>query len=212
MIDSGVLIFVIIVLFVIWYLNNRNEDMYEHFMAKDAKGGKYMIHMDMPRPKSAVAKLSKLNAFIVRVIEGMKNRYLHRDDLPTHQAVAQRLVRDYNPGELFEQKPNNGTITSFVTNKGEKVTFCLRDITNYDLHNDHILNFVALHEISHIGTEGIGHHHEFWRNFRIVLESAMLDRLHKPKDYRKTPEDYCGKHINYSPLYDDRLDYVSVLK
>ncbi len=211
--DAGVLILVAIVLLFIWYFHKPTdfENHYEYFIAHDANGGEYQIHLDMPRPESAVNKLSKLNGFIVRAINGMYNRYGHRNDLPIHKDVAERLKKDYRPGELFEQRPNDGSITSFVTNKGERVTFCLRQAENLNFHDDHLLNFVALHEISHIGTKSLGHHHEFWRNFRIVLECAMLDGIHHPKNYFMEPTYYCGKLVNYTPLYDTRLDYVSVL-
>ena len=64
------------------------------------------------------------------------------------------------------------------------------------------LTFVALHELSHIMTESIGHKQEFWQNFKYLLQNAKEAGIYDPIDYKKNPKDYCGMKINDNPYYD----------
>ena len=64
------------------------------------------------------------------------------------------------------------------------------------------LTFVALHELSHVATESIGHTPEFWKNFKFILEQAKTIGVYKPIDYKKNPATYCGMEITDNPLYD----------
>jgi hypothetical protein len=63
------------------------------------------------------------------------------------------------------------------------------------------LTFVALHELSHIMTESIGHKQEFWTNFKFMLKHAVKEGIYEPIDYSKSPEDYCGLMIDDNPLF-----------
>jgi predicted metal-dependent hydrolase len=64
------------------------------------------------------------------------------------------------------------------------------------------LTFVALHELSHIMTESIGHKQEFWQNFKYLLENAKEAGIYDPIDYKNNPKEYCGMTINDSPYYN----------
>ena len=56
------------------------------------------------------------------------------------------------------------------------------------LIDENTLTFVALHEISHIATESIGHKKEFWENFKFILKNAVSLGIYEPKDYKKNPK------------------------
>ncbi len=60
--------------------------------------------------------------------------------------------------------------------------------------------FVAIHELSHIMTESVGHTEEFWNNFRILLRVAIELKLYRNLDYSNNPVDYCGTKITDTPL------------
>ena len=62
--------------------------------------------------------------------------------------------------------------------------------------------FVALHELSHIATETIGHTKEFWSNFKFLIENAKKIGIYNPQNYKANPQMYCGLKITDNPYYD----------
>ena len=94
-------------------------------------------------------------------------------------------------------------LTAYSENKGEKLAFCLNTTKEGNkLIDINTLTFVALHELSHIMTESIGHNQEFWQNFKFLLENAKASGIYNPVDYKKDPKEYCGMKINDNPYYD----------
>jgi hypothetical protein len=115
---------------------------------------------------------------------------------------TKRLVDGFNPKKISETLPTS-ELTAFSENKGEKLAFCLNKSKNgTKLIDINTLTFVALHELSHIATESVGHKQEFWENFKWVLENAKEAGIYSPVDYKKYPEEYCGMTINDNPYYD----------
>jgi hypothetical protein len=66
--------------------------------------------------------------------------------------------------------------------------------------------FVALHEMSHICTESVGHGPDFWNNFGWLLKEAEALGLYTYTDFAAHPVNYCGVHITDSPRYDPKKD------
>ena len=115
---------------------------------------------------------------------------------------TKRLVDGFNPKKISETLPTS-ELTAFSENKGEKLAFCLNKSKNgTKLIDINTLTFVALHELSHIATESVGHKQEFWENFKWVLQNAKEAGIYSPVDYKKYPEEYCGMTINDNPYYD----------
>jgi len=115
---------------------------------------------------------------------------------------TKRLVNGFNPKKISETLPTS-ELTAFSENKGEKIAFCLNKSKNGSkLIDINTLTFVALHELSHIATESVGHKQEFWQNFKWVLQNAKEAGIYSPIDYKKYPEEYCGMTINDNPYYD----------
>ena len=115
---------------------------------------------------------------------------------------TKRLVNGFNPKKISETLPTS-ELTAFSENKGEKIAFCLNKSKNGSkLIDINTLTFVALHELSHIATESVGHKQEFWQNFKWVLQNAKEAGIYSPIDYKKYPEEYCGMTINDNPFYD----------
>ena len=115
---------------------------------------------------------------------------------------TKRLVNGFNPKKISETLPTS-ELTAFSENKGEKIAFCLNKSKNgTKLIDINTLTFVALHELSHIATESVGHKQEFWQNFKWVLQNAKEAGIYSPIDYKKYPEEYCGMTINDNPYYD----------
>jgi hypothetical protein len=116
---------------------------------------------------------------------------------------VKRLVSGFNPDKVMETLPTS-SYTAYSENKGEKVAFCLNQQKNdnNNLIDENTLTFVAIHELSHIMTESIGHKSEFWSNFKFLLDNAKEAGLHEPIDYKKKPQEYCGMKIHDNPYYD----------
>jgi hypothetical protein len=114
----------------------------------------------------------------------------------------QRLVKNFNPTKISETLPTS-KLTAYSENKGKKIAFCLNKKKNSsELIDLNTLMFVAIHELSHIMTESVGHEPEFWANFKILLENAKEANVYDPQDYKKDPENYCGMQITDNPYFD----------
>ena len=114
----------------------------------------------------------------------------------------QRLVKNFNPTKISETLPTS-KLTAYSENKGKKIAFCLNKKKNSsELIDLNTLMFVAIHELSHIMTESVGHEPEFWANFKILLENAKEANIYDPQDYKKDPENYCGMQITDNPYFD----------
>jgi hypothetical protein len=126
--------------------------------------------------------------------------YLKQKHHEDHRTI--RLVDGFNPKKISETLPTS-ELTAFSENKGEKLAFCLNKSKNgTKLIDINTLTFVALHELSHIATESVGHKQEFWQNFKWILQNAKEAGIYSPIDYKKYPEEYCGMTINDNPYYD----------
>lgn len=120
----------------------------------------------------------------------------------TNHEFTKRLVAGFNPKRIQETLPTSEH-TAYSENKGEKIAFCLtKSKTGSTLIDPNTLMFVALHELTHVGTVSVGHTPEFWRNFKFVLENAKNANLYKPVDYKKKPKGYCGMTISDNPYFD----------
>jgi hypothetical protein len=112
-----------------------------------------------------------------------------------------RLVEGFNPTKISETLPTS-ELTAFSENKGEKLAFCLNTTKEGNKLIDlNTLTFVALHELSHIMTESIGHKQEFWANFKFLLKHAVDLGVYHPVDYGKETQTYCGMEITDNPYF-----------
>jgi hypothetical protein len=157
-------------------------------------GNRYCVR-EREKLELAANLLASVTQKMKNMVEYMKNK--HPEDPRTV-----RLVEGFNPKKISETLPTS-ELTAFSENKGEKIAFCLNTTKQGDkLIDINTLTFVALHELSHIMTESIGHKQEFWQNFKYLLENAKAAGIYDPVDYKKNPQQYCGMTINDNPYYD----------
>jgi len=157
-------------------------------------GNRYCVR-EREKLKSAANLLATVTQKMKDIVTYMKKT--HPDDPRTI-----RLVEGFNPKKISETLPTS-ELTAFSENKGEKVAFCLNTTKDGDTLIDiNTLTFVALHELSHIMTESIGHKQDFWQNFKFLLQNAKASGIYNPVDYKKKPKEYCGMTINDNPYYD----------
>jgi len=178
----------------------------EYVTGRDGK--RYPVVGLFKEEKEAANLLADINTFLISMIKNMKKKYVINRQGGQYELTATLILLDrYNPDVLFENNPKGTKNTSYVAGKGKSIGFCLREKASGEdnLHKWGIVQFVALHEISHIITEEYGHEPEFWQNFKFLIGEAIDAGLYTPVDYRKTPETYCGVLVAFSPYYDPSL-------
>lgn len=147
-------------------------------------------------------KLELAANLLASVTQKMKDMVAYMKEKHPDDPRSIRLAEGFNPQKISETLPTS-ELTAYSENKGEKIAFCLNTTKEGNrLIDINTLTFVALHELSHIMTESIGHKQEFWENFKFLLVNAKAAGIYDPVDYKKNPQEYCGMKINDNPYYD----------
>lgn len=160
-------------------------------------GNKYCVR-DRSKINDAADLLAKTTDKCKQLVEYVRQKY-------PQDEMVRRLVKGFNPQRVVEILPTS-EYTAYSENKGEKIAFCLNPVKKGDKDNlidEHTLMFVAIHELSHVGTKSIGHKTEFWDNFKFLLQNAKEAGIHEPMDYKKKPVEYCSMTIKDNPYFDN---------
>ena len=157
-------------------------------------GDKYCVR-ERKNMKEASDLLAKTTVKMKKLVEFVDNKYPDKPNI-------RRLVKKFNPKKIVETLPTS-EYTAYSENKGQKLAFCLNKMkdNNNNLIDENTLMFVAIHEMSHIATESIGHNKEFWDNFKFLLNEAKEAGLYNIVDYSIKNEEYCGMTINDNPYF-----------
>ena len=149
------------------------------------------------------SKLHKASDKLARTVTKCKTLIVYLRKQHPDNEITKRLVNNFNPKKVIETLPTSEH-TAYSENKGEKLAFCLnkKKSDNEKLIDDNTLTFVALHELSHLATNEIGHTPNYWQNFKFILENAVECGIYNPVDYKKKPTGYCGMTITDNPYYD----------
>tara|TARA_B100001094_G_scaffold307897_1_gene340013 strand:+ start:1288 stop:1830 length:543 start_codon:yes stop_codon:yes gene_type:complete len=149
---------------------------------------KYCINEDSDSSKFKILTLVDKN--FDKLIDHLQKRY---PDEEITNTLTERYKNKTRMSELLDKSKN----IAFSKNKGEEVSLCLED-ENLDMNT---LMFIAIHELSHIGTNEIGHTNRFWKNMKFLLERAVELDIYIPQDYSKFPVTFCDYEIESSPLF-----------
>ena len=173
----------------------RTDDFQLKCIVSGVDGNKYCV-----REREKIQEAADLLAGAVDKCKKLV-KYLHEKS-PEKDNVK-RLVSNFNPQKIVEILPTS-EYTAYSENKGEKLAFCLnkKKAGSDNLIDSHTLEFVALHELSHIATKSIGHKTEFWENFKFLLDNAKDAGLHEPINYKKEPVEYCSMKIADNPYFE----------
>jgi hypothetical protein len=160
----------------------------------DVDGNKYCVRER--------AKLELAADLLAKATERMSKLVKHMDANSPDDPNTKRLVANFNPKKISETLPTS-KLTAYSENKGEKIAFCLNSKkTGGNLIDLNTLTFVAIHELSHLMTESVGHKPEFWSNFKTLLVNAEKINIYNPEDYKSKPKTYCGMDITDNPYFD----------
>lgn len=189
------ILFVIGFILVIVYQNQTSE----YLTVRSTEDNESYLVQKGPDAQDAANMLSRLKKSLIQL-----NRHLLLTYPKDERSV--QLNELFHPDSIIEAELDSDS-TSYTINKGEKVVICLRarDGTNR-IEQYNILIFVALHELSHILTESIGHTGEFWENFAWVLREAVKTGVWKYQDFTVNPVTYCGVKITSCPLTRDEAE------
>jgi hypothetical protein len=190
----GYVVFGAIVVGCVYYYLESSDSFQLKCIVSDVDGNKYCVR-EREKLQPAADLLASVTEKCKALVKYMGEKYPDQDNV-------KRLVKGYNPQKVMETLPTS-TYTAYSENKGEKLAFCLnkKKEDNDHLIDEHTLMFVAIHELSHVATESIGHKPEFWDNFKFLLENAKEAGIHDPVNYQKEPREYCGMSINDNPYY-----------
>ena len=187
-------IFIALLLFVCLRIYYESDAFNLKCIIASKDGNRYCVR-ERAKLELAANLLASVSEKCKKMVAYMKEK--HPDD-----KRVKRLVEGFNPKKISETLPTS-ELTAYSENKGEKIAFCLNTTKEGDkLIDINTLTFVALHELSHIMTESIGHKQDFWLNFKFLLENAKASNIYQPVDYKKNPKEYCGMKINDNPYYD----------
>jgi hypothetical protein len=187
-------IFVGIVLFFCLAIYYQSDAFNLKCIIASEDGNRYCVR-EREKLELAANLLAKVTQKMKDTVEYVKQK--HPEDPRTI-----RLVEGFDPKTISETLPTS-ELTAYSENKGEKIAFCLNTTKEGNrLIDINTLTFVALHELSHVATESVGHTQEFWQNFKWVLQNAKEAGIYNPVDYKKQPQEYCGMKINDNPFYD----------
>ena len=187
-------IFVGIILFFCLAIYYQSDAFNLKCIIASEDGNRYCVR-EREKLELAANLLAKVTQKMKDVVEYVKQK--HPEDPRTI-----RLVEGFDPKTISETLPTS-ELTAYSENKGEKIAFCLNTTKEGNrLIDINTLTFVALHELSHVATESVGHTQEFWQNFKWVLQNAKEAKIYNPVDYKKSPQEYCGMKINDNPFYD----------
>jgi hypothetical protein len=185
---------------------NYKKSKFEMSLVKSNVDDKSYLVRNMEDKQEAADRLSRIRQKLLILIKHLQQDY---DERPFVKQIVRNF--DANPERFAESTPD-AAYTSYSVNKGEKIFMCLRQRDeNEELVDENILIFVALHEMSHIGTASIGHTKEFWNHFAWLLERAEAIKIYEYQDFAAHPVEYCGVHITDSPKYkQDVKDGISI--
>jgi hypothetical protein len=174
------------------------KEKYEMALVTSAVDTRQYLVRNLPDKQEAADHLARIREKILRLMKYLEQTYKDRP-------FVKQIIKNFDAApERFAESTPDAAFTSYSVNKGEKVYMCLRQRNESEqLVGENIIMFVALHEMSHIGTKSIGHTKEFWNHFAWLLERAETLGVYKYQDFAAHPVEYCGVHITDSPKYKE---------
>jgi hypothetical protein len=177
------------------------QGSYEMAHVKSTVDNESYLVRNLPDKQEAADRLARTRGKLLRLMTVLKQKH-------TDKPLVAQILRNFDaaPSRFSESTPD-ASYTSYSVNKGEKVYMCLRQRNEREeLVDENVITFVALHEMSHIGTHEIGHTPLFWNNFAWLLQRAEEIQIYQYTDFSSHPVEYCGIHITDQPTYDKAKD------
>ena len=172
--------------------------------------------------KKAAYILDDINNFNIELLRHIRDKYLYNNyttfirqygKLSQHTYnkrcnLISYLLWNYDPNKLQENFPyNTNGYTAYVLGKGEELNLCIRDksLKSMKFTNRRLLEFVDIHELSHMSVEDYDHDDNFWNAFKFLLYEAQIMQNYIYQVGTNYDNNYCGLEVRYNPLDDNTL-------
>ena len=188
--ELTILLLCIIVIFI--YINFIRKSLYLDKIESSVNGKKYYVR-NLPDKKEAADKLSNIGISLQSLIDSLDEKDKERGE------DILRLKKSFNSDYITENIPGSMYV-AYSVNKGEELSICIREKDTEKFIDNNTILFVAIHELSHIMTDELGHTKLFWDNMKYLLENASSLGIYQITDYNKYPVMYCGMKIDSTPL------------
>ncbi len=199
--------FVFTIIIVGYAALHFKQGQYPMSMVQSSIDGERYYVRNLPDKQQAADRLARVRAKLKRL-------QTHLEQTQKDVKFVAQILANFDCGaDKFSESTPEAVHTSYTVDK-EKVFMCLRQRNEKEeLVEENVIVFVALHEMSHIGTASIGHTPEFWNNFAWLLKQAEAIQIYKFTDFAAHPVEYCGVHITDSPTYKAGVeDGIKVVK
>ena len=178
--DYYIIFLIIIILYLLFTYNNN--------LVKTMANNNKIYYTQRNKSKIAANKLAKIDDFIAKLTIHLL------EDNKNHIMIQKNLKKKL----IIKELPANSRHVAYIVNK-TKLHICLRNNNNKFINQYNRIYFVVMHELAHKITKSIGHTDEFWKNFKLIIETSIKHKLYKYRNYFKDPVKYCGININSSP-------------
>ena len=173
-------------------MNYIRKSLYLDKIVSSVNGKKYYVR-NLPDKNEAADKLANIGMSLQKLIDSLdeKDKEKGEDILRLKESFNSDYITENIPGSMY---------VAYSVNKGEELSICIREKDTENFIDNNTIIFVAIHELSHIMTDEIGHTELFWDNMKYLLEKSSLVGIYKKIDYSKYPVMYCGMEIDSTPL------------
>ena len=173
-------------------MNYIRKSLYLDKIESSVNGKKYYVR-NLPDKNEAADKLANIGMSLQKLIDSLdeKDKEKGEDILRLKESFNSDYITENIPGSMY---------VAYSVNKGEELSICIREKDTENFIDNNTIIFVAIHELSHIMTDELGHTKLFWDNMKYLLEKGSLVGIYKKIDYNKYPVMYCGMEIDSTPL------------
>lgn len=191
--------FIIIIIYIV-FINNDN-------LIKIRANNNKIYYTQKNKSEIAANKLAKIDKFLSKLIKHLLEE--NKDNIIIQKNLKKNLI--------IKELPKNSNHVAYIVNK-TKLHICLRNKNDTFINQYNRIYFVVMHELAHKISKSVGHTEEFWKNFKLIIKTAIKHKLYKYKDYYNDPVEYCGININSSPYMkggennnDDIYNIISLI-
>jgi len=191
-------LFVVFLIVAAYLCMNWKQSQYPVAYVKSTYDGEMYLVRNLPDKQDCADRLSRVREKLLRLRKYLEQTYAEKP------FVAHILQNFDCTADRFTESTPDAQYTSYTVNKGDKIHMCLRQRDEKEqLVSEHIITFVALHEMAHCGTTSVGHTPEFWNHFAWLIKQAEALKIYEYMDFAAHPVEYCGIHITDSPTYKE---------
>jgi len=196
--NSSTWAFVLVLVVIAYVCMNWKQSQYPVAYVKSTVDGELYLVRNLPDKQECADRLARVREKLLRLRTHLEQTYKEKP-------FVTQILRNFDcTSERFTESTPDAQYTSYTVNKGDKIHMCLRQRdAKEQLVGEHIITFVALHEMAHCGTTSVGHTPEFWNHFAWLLKQAEALKIYEYTDFAAHPVEYCGIHITDNPTYKE---------